>query len=109
MDRSVIPNRHFLSYLTSIDDPRQLRKVIKAAPDNEIKALLEVIGNLKKGNFSFRIKELEKLNDKEDYLDSIFEDLESIKEKRDSLAKHIETVEQILITATPFIRELQHR
>ena len=109
MEKVVRPNHYFLQYLSSIVNNRvKLIQLLRITSDNEIKAILELIGNFKQGNFSFRIKDGKKLKAYEGELDSLWDDKTEIKSKRRKLIRNIRCVQLLVKTATHFINSLTH-
>ena len=110
MDTRIRPNRFYLSYIASIDTLKQLKKVVKASSDEEIRTILELIGNLCKGNFACRIADLTNLEEYRPDLNTLFDTRKSIGAKRDDLvkAKYIKILELVLHTSKHFIHELPY-
>ena len=106
MDLRIVPNKYFLSYILSVRGKRQLRHIIKSASDEEIRTILELIGNLNEGNFAARISDLEKLKPLEGELDSLFNDRVSISLKRRKLVNKITLLTAVLKASKTFIKDI---
>ena len=108
MEKRVKKARYFLAYIDTIEKRNQLKKVLAAASDEEIRSLLEVIGNLIEGNLTCRIRDLANLDTHKTLLFKLWEGPGSLRVKRNKLGRSITQIRLVLVAANHFIKELLH-
>ena len=108
MDRAVDNHRFFLRYLTTITEAKQLKSILRSASNEEIKAVVELAGNLANGGIACRISTLTNLEKYKGKLRALWDDHKSIDQKREDLIKNFRLIFQLIEVAEPFIKDISH-
>ena len=108
MDRAVDNHRFFLRYLTTITEAKQLKSILRSASNEEIKAVVELAGNLANGGIASRISTLTNLEKYKGKLRALWDDHKSIDQKREDLIKNFRLIFQLIEVAEPFIKDISH-
>ena len=104
MDKIVRPNKGFIQYLVTIRQRTQLRAILRAATVQEIKVLLEVIGNFVEGWIPFKKDNLDDLEAFQAYLDHTWERRRiSVTLKREIMLQNISAILVLLNAVKPYI------
>ena len=106
METTVNAYKTCLKYLTTLKTRKQILTVVGASSDIEIRALLELIGNLNHGGIFCKYSDIKKLKKYKSTLDTLFYEKKNIKTKRKELVRNSNLLLTVIITATAFISQL---
>ena len=106
METTVNAYKTCLKYLTTLKTRKQILTVVGASSDGEIRALLELIGNLNHGGVFCKYSDIKKLKKYKSTLDTLFYEKKNIKTKRKELVRNSNLLLTVIITATAFISQL---
>ena len=106
METTVNAYKTYLKYLTTLKTRKQILTVVGASSDIEIRALLELIGNLNHGGIFCKYSDIKKLKKYKSTLDTLFYEKKNIKTKRKELVRNSNLLLTVIITATAFISQL---
>ena len=106
METTVNAYKTYLKYLTTLKTRKQILTVVGASSDIEIRALLELIGNLNHGGIFCKYSDIKKLKKYKSTLDTLYYEKKSIKTKRKELVRNSNLLLTVIITATAFISQL---
>ena len=107
MEVRIRPNVSFIKFLITIKTKKQLEAVLSTATTDQIKAVLEIIGNLISGNIAFHSVYIHKLKRFKDLLDNLWNSRDALAVKKTILCENLNALFLVFDAVKPFIRRIE--
>ena len=107
MEVRIRPNISFIKFLITIKTKKQLEAVLSTATTDQIKAVLEIIGNLISGNIAFHSEYIHKLKRFKDLLDNLWNRWDAPAVKKMILCENLNALFLVFDAVKPFIQRIE--